>query len=115
MRVWGRVTNEDGSKTWIKVVTDSKGYDDNCMLTALCQAIKLNLGESPFYANTGIPQYQTIATQVFPDFYVQAIQQQYAQYFASLAIVRVPGSSPPQYNVSVVCHSGAILSTTVAT
>jgi hypothetical protein len=115
MRVWGRITNEDGSKTWVAVTTDSNGYSDSCYLTALCQALKLNLNESPFYANTGIPQQQTIMTQVFPDYYVQNIQQQYAQYFASLTIVRVAGSFPPQYNVSVVCHSGAILSTTVAT
>jgi hypothetical protein len=115
MRAWGRITHEDGTKTWVQVSTDANGYNDNVYLTALCQALKLNLGESPFYANVGIPQYQTIATQVFPDFYVQAIQQQYAQYFASLAIVRVPGSFPPQYNVSVVCHSGAVINTTVAT
>jgi hypothetical protein len=54
-------------------------------------------------------------TQTFPDFYTSQIQQQFAQYFASLTIVRVPGSFPPQYNVTAVCHSGAVLNTTVAT
>ncbi|HDR9497034.1 TPA: hypothetical protein QDC06_000219 [Burkholderia cepacia] len=115
MRVWGRIINEDGSKTWVQVSTDASGYNDNCYLTALCQALKLNLGESPFYANVGIPQQQTIMTQVFPDFYISKIQQQYAQYFASLTIIRVPGSFPPQYNVQAVCNSGAILTRTVAT
>jgi hypothetical protein len=97
------------------VQTDANGYDDNVQLTTLCQALKLNLGESPFYSNLGLPQYQTIVTQTFPDFYVQQIQQQFAQYFASLVIVRVPGSFPPQYNVSAICHSGALLNATVAT
>jgi len=115
MRVWGRTYNVDGTYQWVAVTTDAKGYSDNCYLTALCQAIKLNLGESPFWANTGIPQQQTIITQVFPDFYLAQIQQQYAQYFASLAIVRAPGSFPPQYNITAVCHSGAVLNTTVAT
>jgi hypothetical protein len=115
MRVWGRQYNENGTYQWVAVTTDANGDSSNCYLTALCQAIQLNLGESPFYANTGIPQQQTILTQIFPDWYVQNIQRQYAQYFASLTIVRVPGSFPPQYNVTAVCRSGAILNTTVAT
>jgi hypothetical protein len=114
MRVWGRTYNADGTYQWVAVVTDANGDSSNCYLTALCQAIKLNLGESPFYANTGIPQYQTVITQTFPDYYAQQLQQQYAQYFASLTIVRVAGSFPPQYNVTARCNSGAILNTTVA-
>jgi hypothetical protein len=114
MRTWGRITHEDGSKTWAQVTTDSAGFEDNVYLTTLCQALRLNLGESPFFANYGIPQYQTIMTQVFPDFYVQQTQRQFAGYFASLSIIRVPGSYPPAYNVNVVTHSGAILNETVA-
>lgn len=115
MRVWGRTYNEDGTYQWVAVTTDANGQNDNCYLTALCQAIKLNLGESPFFSNVGIPQVQTILTQVFPDYYLSQIQQLYSQYFASLAIVRVSGSSPPQYNVTAVCSSGAVLNTTIAT
>lgn len=115
MRVWGRTYNPDGTYQWVSVVTDANGDSSNCYLTALCQALKLNIGESPFFSNTGIPQYQTIIAQVFPDFYASAIQQQYAQYFASLAIVRVPGSLPPQYNVTAVTPSGAILNEFIAT
>jgi len=115
MRTWGRITNEDGSKTWVQVSTDANGYNDSVYLTTLAQALKLNLGESPFYANLGIPQMQTIMTQVFPDFYMMNIQTQFAPYFASLTITRVPNFSPPKYNVVAVCHSGAILNQTVAT
>ena len=115
MRTYGRNTNEDGSKTWVVVETDANGFDDNVYLTTLAQCLKLNLGESPFYGNFGIPQYQTIMTQVMPDFYAAQTQTQFAPYFASLTITRVQGSYPPVYNVNAVCHSGALINTTIAT
>lgn len=115
MRTYGRLTNPDGSKTWVEVTTDANGYDDNVYLTTLTQVLKLNLGESPFFANYGIPQYQTVMTQVFPDFYAMQTQTQFAPYFASLSIIRVPNSNPPAYNVTAVTHSGAILTTEIAT
>ena len=114
MRTYGRVTNPDGSKTWKVVETDANGFDDNVWLTTLCQTLKLNLGESPFFANYGIPAYQSIVTQVFPDYYAAQTQQQFAPYFAALVIQRVQGSLPPVYNVNVTDHSGAILTEQVA-
>lgn len=115
MRTYGRITNEDGSKTWVEVATDANGFSDNVYLTTLAQCLKLNLGESPFYGNYGIPQYQTIMTQVMPDYYASQTQTQFAPYFASLTITRVQGSYPPVYNVNAVCHSGALINTTIAT
>lgn len=100
---------------WVEVDTDQNGYNDNVMLTTLAQCLKLNLGESPFYANYGIPQYQTITTQVFPDYYVAQTQQQFSKYFASLILTRVPNQTTPVYNVTAITHAGAILNTTVAT
>ncbi|HGF4015942.1 hypothetical protein [Burkholderia cenocepacia] len=114
MRTWGRIDNADGSYRWVAVTTDANGYNDNVYLTTLCQVLKLNLGESPFYANYGIPAQQTVVTQVFPDYYAMVTQQQFAPYFASLAIVRAPGSFPPVYNIQAVAHSGALLNATVA-
>jgi len=117
MRAWGRPLNADGSYgPWTAVTApDANGQSDAFYITALAQCLKLNLAESPFYANSGIPQYQSVMTQTYPDFYVSRIQQQYAPYFASLTIARVPGSSPPQYNVRVVTHSGAIISQNIPT
>lgn len=115
MRVWGRVTNPDGSKSWVAVTTDANGNSDAAYFTALAQVLKLNVGESPLYANSGIPQYQTIMTQTFPDFYVMRIQQQYAKYFASLTIMRVPGTTAPSYNVRAVTHNGAIFNQNIPT
>lgn len=108
-RTYGRVSNQDGSKTWVVVETDTNNYDDSVWLTTLAQCLKLNLGESPFHAGYGIPQMQTIVTQVLPDYYVMQTQSQFAQYFASLTITRVQGSFPPVYQVNAVCHSGAVL------
>lgn len=113
MRAWGRTYNEDGTYQWVEVATDANGLNDAFYITALAQCIKLNIGESPFYANSGIPQYQMIMTQVPPDFYAMKIQQQYAQYFASLTIVRTPNSSPPTYTITAVTHSGAVISTDI--
>jgi hypothetical protein len=115
MRAWGRQFNEDGTYQWVAATTDVNGLNDAFYITALAQCIKLNLGESPIYANSGIPQYTTIMTQTFPDFYMSRIQQQYAQYFASLTITRVPGTLPPQYNAAAVTHSGSIISQNIPT
>jgi len=92
MRTWGRITNADGSRTWVKVSTDANGFNDAVYITALGQTLQLNLNESPFFANLGIPQQQTVVTQVYPDFYVNEIQSYYSQFFASLSITRTPGS-----------------------
>ncbi len=109
MRTYGRVTNPDGSKTWVQVNTDANGFNDQVYLTALAQVLKLNLGESPFYANYGIPQVQTILTQVFPDYYIMQAQSQFARYFASLTINRVSGTLEPVYNVQAVTNFGSTL------
>lgn len=109
MRTWGRTTDEFGNKTWVLVETDTNGYNDAVYLTALAQEIQLNLGESPVYANNGIPAHQTVVTQVFPDFYVNLIQQRYAAYFASLIITRVQGANPPAYTATAVTHAGATI------
>lgn len=115
MRTWGRLYDELGNATWVEVTTDANGFNDNVWLTTVCQALKLNLGESPFFANVGIPAYQSVATQIPPDYYAMQIQTLFAPNFALLTITRVPNSSPPVYTVTAVCHSGAILTNTVAT
>lgn len=114
MRVWGRVFNSDGTYTWTEVSTDANGNNDLVMLTALIQCLLLNLGESPFYANFGIPQIPTIISQVYPDYYVNLIQQQYAPNFASLTIARVSLSFPPTYKIQVITHAGVQLSAEIA-
>lgn len=114
MRVWGRNLNPDGTYAWTEVSTDANGQNDLVMLTALIQCLLLNLGESPFYANFGIPQIPTIMGQVFPDYYLNRIQQQYAPNFASLTITRVSLSNPPTYKIQVITHAGVNLNAEIA-
>jgi hypothetical protein len=116
MRTYGRVGQINGmGGTWVQVDTDANGFNDQVYITTLIQCLKLNLGESPFYANRGIPAQQSVVTQVFPDYYAAQTQTQFSAFFASLVITRVQGSFPPAYRVNAVCHSGAILNAMVAT
>ena len=108
MRTYGRVGN-----TWEEVTTDSNGFNDQVYITTLIQVLKLNLGESPFYANYGIPARQSVVQQIFPDYYVSYVQQQFSPYFASLTISRV-SESPPTYQVNLITHTGVKLNTNVA-
>ena len=118
MRTYGRigqVNGVPGTGTWVEVSTDANGFNDMVMITTLIQVLKLELGESPIYGNCGIPAQQSIATQVFPDYYVAQTQAQFAPYFATLSTTRVTASFPPEYNVFIITHSGAVLNYTVAT
>lgn len=115
MRVWGRVgggVNGVGG-TWVPVTTDANGDDSNVYLTALCQVLKLSLGESPMYY-TGIPSQQSVNAQRYPDYWVMLIQQAYAAFFVSLIITRIQSIVTPTYTVKVVTFAGAILTATVA-
>lgn len=115
IRTFGRITNEDGSKTWGEVDTDAQGFNDAVWLTTLIQCLKLSIGESPFYANYGIPAQRSIVQQIFPDFYVAQTQAQFAQYFASLIIAKVANPLTPEYNVNVVTNQGVKIVTQIAT
>ena len=110
-RVWGRVyaVPFTGAYVWQVVTPDENGHPDYVYITNLIQVLKLNLGESPFYANFGIPAQRSVVQQVFPDFYVNMTQQQFAQYFASLTIAKIPSASP-MYRVNLTTMQG----TTVA-
>ena len=112
MRIYGRITNPDGTKTWVKVSTDANGQNDMVYLTNLAQVLLLNLGESPFYANYGIPAHPSVVSQVFPDFYVAYTQQKFAQYFASLLVSKQP-LPDPTYTINVTTHSGVKLNAAI--
>lgn len=113
MRTYGRIYDIlTGLPTWVEVSTDAAGFDDAVWLTTLVQALKLNLGESPFFANYGIPAKPAVVQQVFPDFYVALTQQQFATHFANLTIAKTSDPTPT-YNVSVVNHQGFKMNATI--
>lgn len=114
MRTYGRVADTNGNLTiWRVVNTDANGFNDAVWLTTLIQVLKLNLQESPFYSNYGLPDVQSIITQVAPDYYVAQTQSQFAPYFANLIIARQPGATPT-YLVNVTTHQGASIIVSVA-
>jgi hypothetical protein len=112
MRTYGRVAQSDGTKTWVEVTTDANGFNDEVYLTTLAQVLQLNPGESPFYANYGIPSQQSVVTQVFPDYFVALTQQQFANYFAALTLTK-KNTPNPRYVYSVVTNYGAIINDSV--
>lgn len=110
MRAYGRVTNSQGQQVWAISQTDSNGNNDIVYVTALCQYLKLNLNESPFYGQAGIPAQESVLQQVFPDHYVSLAQQAFAAFFAFLLITKNPNSPiTPVYDVSVITHQGVRL------
>jgi hypothetical protein len=115
IRIYGRTTNPDGSRNWVTVQTDPVTGDDSWVhVTHLCQVLLLVLGESPFYAQYGIPAPQSVIQNIAPDVYVARVAQQFSQYFASLIISRDTLAQVPTYNVSVTLFSGASASVTVS-
>lgn len=109
MRTYGRVTNEFGNLVWVLVETDAGGRDDLVWATTVIQTLKLNLGESPFYANYGIPAHTSLVQQIAPDYYAVFTQQQYAQYFGSLIISRDQNARVPTYNLNITTNQGVQL------
>ena len=112
MRTYGRTYDLLGNPTWVEVSTDANGFDDMVWATTLIQTLKLNLGESPFFANYGIPSHASVMQQIFPDYYIVYTQQQYARYFASLVVAKLDTPSP-EYMVNVVTHQGVTLNVSV--
>lgn len=106
MRTWGRVPDGTGKQKWVVVESDENGDFSYGWLTTLIQTLKLGLGESPFYAQYGIPAQQSIVTQVYPDYYVNVTQQQFAGYFASLSITKVDGAKVPTYSIQAIFFTG---------
>lgn len=108
-RVWGRVTQSDGSRTWQAFETDENGSDDMPNFIWLQNALLLNTNESPFYADWGIPVQRTLATAIYPDYYTAKTQQRFSQYFPSCSISRIQGADV-SYSVNITTKSGVQVS-----
>ena len=122
MRTYGRTEDVlTGIKRWWVVTTDFDGFNDSVYLTDLAQVCKLNLGESPFFADWGIPAHPSIMTQVYPNFYLARIQQRFSSRFASCILTPLPvdqgtedsyafgqgGAPAPRYYINVLTNYGS--------
>ncbi|ECG8259008.1 hypothetical protein FO131_19540 [Salmonella bongori] len=114
MRTWGRVTDQNGNQKWVAVESDASGDFSYGWVTTLIQTLKLGLGESPFYAQYGIPTQQSIVQQIYPDYYVNITQQQFAGYFASLSVSKVESAANPTYDIKAVFFSGVTYQAQIA-
>ena len=114
MRTYGRLSINGGPLQWVTITTAPSGDNSMIWLVTLCQNLLLNLNESPFYADRGLPAHQSVIQQVAPDTYVSLTQQRFAPYFASLIIFR-QSANPPTYQVNVTTLQGAQLSGVVTT
>ena len=127
-RIWGRIptTTAGGDaevlppyapSTWVAVKPDADGDTSYLHLTALIQCFRLNLGESPFYGNFGIPARASVQQQIAPDYSVAFIQSAYSGYFTSLLVVKqpdAPNAPSPTYAVSVIFKNGSKMRAAVA-
>jgi hypothetical protein len=108
VRTYGRVTDpSSGARFWVQVNPDDNGWNDSVYLTTLIQCFKLNWGESPFFADWGIPAHQSVMQQIPPDYYMALMQQRFAPYFSALQITKVVDAAMPTYDVFVIMHNGA--------
>ena len=116
MRTYGRLPpDETGYRRWVEITTQSDtGADDYIWITTLCQCLLLILGESPFYANHGIPAQTSVLQQIFPDFYVYQTQRQFAGYFSSLIVTKIPDLKTPTYRVNILTNYGTRLEVDIA-
>ncbi len=101
MRTYGRVNGQ-----WVEVTSVGAPTEDYVWITTLIQNLKLIVGESPFFANYGIPSEQSVIQQIAPDYYVSLTQQRFSQYFASLIITRIPEPITPTYRVNILTRAG---------
>jgi hypothetical protein len=113
MRVYGRVPvdplDPDGEKRWLVIETTPQGFNDDVYICAMAQTLKLNLNESPFWGNYGIPAHASVMQQIAPDFYVIFTQNFYSRFFASLIISKdpyTPNDTELVYRFSVVTNYG---------
>lgn len=114
-RTWARYS--DG--TWTEISTAPDGNNDAVNIVTLEQVLLLNLSESPFFANFGLPARQAVQQQLPPDFYVQRTQQYFSQFFASLIVASVseilPGTNvpTPMYRINLTTVNGQPFSAAV--
>ena len=105
--VWGRIYDANGNPTWVQVTTDANDFNDYVYLTALVQCVKLNLGESLYWSDFGIPAHQSIMQQLPPDYNVSYISRFFMQFFPSVIVTRTAPAtiSTPRFNLALISAS----------
>jgi len=69
-------------------------------VTIVKHELQLRVGESPFYADAGIPAEDSIITQQEPDYHVNNVKRRYEAKFNAFDITKVSGQ-PLVYNIAL--------------
>jgi hypothetical protein len=109
---WKQPANNDKGYIWVNIGPDVNGDVSNVFVVNLIQVLLGILGESPMFADYGIPAERSVVTQIFPDFYVNQTQQQFTQYFASLQITKQNQPSPT-YSINLITNTGATFNASI--
>lgn len=107
MRIYHKVRNDQtGEQKWL-VLTDQ----DDVYVFWLVEVLRLVLGESPFFANWGIPATETIVTNIYPDYYVALVKDQFTPYFQSLNITRIDTKElrTAAYSIEIITLNGKFI------
>ena len=94
-----------------KYVTSDNGAE-LVWFTTLCQVLKAEMREQPFYniEGFGIPTQDSIINHLMPDYYLMKIKEKFSEYFISPpTITRVSSYPEMAYNVSVILSTGQTL------
>jgi hypothetical protein len=105
----------DASGLWREVDTDANGFDDDCYLTTVAQVLQSQLGESPFFAQYGLPARQSVTSRTHPDYFINRVREQFANMFTSLSIVKTVDltNNEPTYYIDALKLNGSAASETI--
>lgn len=105
---------------WVTISTAANGDNSLVYIVSLINYLLLNLNESPFAANAGLPAHQSVMQQVAPDYYVSIAQQTFAPYFLYLSITKqavtqtTTQTPTPTYAITCITPTGVNLNALVS-
>ncbi|QDH14162.1 hypothetical protein E3E12_08125 [Formicincola oecophyllae] len=104
MRVWTRQWQPGGKRRWVATT------GNQALIAWLQNALLLELGESPFHVDWGIPVTNSLVTRIWPTFYLEQTVGRFRDYFASLQVAPTAGADtengPPDYTISAIFTDG---------
>ncbi|UMM63143.1 hypothetical protein [Aristophania vespae] len=104
MRVWTRQFQSDGTRKWVAVT------GNQAIIAWLQNNLLLQLGESPFYADKGLPVTQSLISRIWPDYYLNQLQEFFRDYVSTIQITRDTSvvNDGLSYKILVIFKDGSL-------
>jgi hypothetical protein len=80
-------------------------------VTIVKHELQLRVGESPFFADAGIPAEDSIITQQEPDYFVNQVKARYQSKFNRFDISKISGN-PLVYNIALTTKNNQTVNLT---